>query len=133
MVFAVNSIDLSLPIIPVLLDELMCNGTERRLVDCAHDDFGIHDCNLEDLGVLCLGKPYSTGYVIALMSTNLLFQFPVVGECNETDLRLVEGRTPYDGRVEVCLDGLWCTVCSDSWNTRDATVVCRQLGYEGCT
>lgn len=52
-----DSIDRSLPIIPILLDEVMCNGTERGLTDCAHDDFGIHDCsNREDLGVFCLGK-----------------------------------------------------------------------------
>ena len=57
-----NSIDLSLPIIPVLLDEVMCNGTERGLLNCAHDGLGIHDCsNLEDLGVFCLGKTLLCG------------------------------------------------------------------------
>ena len=25
-------------------------------------------------------------------------------ECNETDIRLVRGKTPDDGRVEICLD-----------------------------
>ena len=55
----------------------------------------------------------------------------IVTECNETDIRLVDGRTPDDGRVEVCLNGQWGSVCYDRWDTRDATVACRQLGYSG--
>ena len=39
------------------------------------------------------------------------------------------GTTDYEGRVEVCWNEIWGTICDYSWDSRDASVVCRQLGY----
>ena len=48
--------------------------------------------------------------------------------CDDFDVRLVDGTDRYEGRVEICFNETWGTVCDGMWSNEDAGVVCRQLG-----
>ena len=49
--------------------------------------------------------------------------------CTTGVVRLVGSNYTYQGRVEICVNNTWGTVCDDDFGSSDARVVCRQLGY----
>ena len=50
--------------------------------------------------------------------------------CENGEIRLVDGGTLLEGRVEICYNSRWGTVCDGVWDNNDATVVCRQIAAE---
>lgn len=32
--------------------------------------------------------------------------------------------------MEVCIEGSFGSICDDGWNSQDAQVICRQMGFE---
>ena len=48
--------------------------------------------------------------------------------CSGNDVKLVDGFSGSDGRVEVCVNGEWSGICDYEWDVNDALVICRQYG-----
>ena len=89
----------------IWMDEVDCRGNESMLIECAANPLGTHDCgHTEDAGVRC--EPVN---------------------CTQGAVRL-QGGTATLGRVEICNNNIWGTVCDDFWDGTDARVVCLQLG-----
>jgi deleted-in-malignant-brain-tumors protein 1 len=45
-------------------------------------------------------------------------------------VRLFNGSTASEGRVEVFHNGYWGTICQDNFTSKDARVICNMLGYK---
>ena len=72
----------------------------------------------------------------SLSFMNHIYVFPQTAHCNDGDMRLVNGTTmiggnPLSGRVEVCINQTWGSVCDDHWNRINANLICSQLGFSG--
>ena len=70
-----------------------------------------------------------------IMLTSIFIKCIVIhvsfSNCTTGEIRLTSGTTQYEGRVEVCVNGVWGTVCDRGWHHREAYAVCHQLGYQG--
>ena len=59
----------------------------------------------------------------------MFFYLIIHAGCSQNAVRLQGSTNALSGRVEICNNNVWGTVCDDLWGAADARVVCRQLGY----
>ena len=119
----------------IFMDNVGCRGTESTLLSCSHSGVGVHNCDHSaDAGVSCFGNCrliLLTWEWYFLMFCSILVTsskyFAALTNCTEGQIRLRGGQK--QGTVQICLSRVWGTICDNSWDSRDATVVCRQLGY----
>ncbi len=93
---------------PIAITSPSCSGEESVLSECTnfHNGFLSMCEHIDDVGVMCLDT-----------------------HCTNGEMRLVGGVTENEGRVEVCHNDMWNTVCDDGWDLAETNVVCQNLGY----
>ncbi|XP_066843096.1 scavenger receptor cysteine-rich type 1 protein M130-like [Anser cygnoides] len=85
----------------IWLDGVNCSGAEAALWDCPAEAWGQHDCgHKEDVGVVC----------------------------SEFMALRLENSDGCSGRLQVFYNGTWGSICSNSMNTKTASLVCKELG-----
>ena len=91
---------------PIQITGLTCTGSESSLLNCDYSNDTSACDHGDDVGVQCGST-----------------------QCTNGQARLVDGISNLEGRVEVCLGGVWGTVCDNNFDVSDARVICRQLGF----
>ena len=54
---------------------------------------------------------------------------PIWTDPHQEHLRLVSGRYPSMGQLEIYLSGDWDTICDNGFGSGESDTACRQLGY----
>ena len=50
--------------------------------------------------------------------------------CTHGEVRLQDGPNVREGRVEICINNAWGTICSTQFSNEDAAVVCKSMMFE---
>lgn len=95
---------------PIVMARLGCQGNEYNLNNCSHTVNTQLCTHGRDAGVKCFA------------------QLVTGGNCTLGDVRIATSNSK-EGRIEVCFNGVWGTVCDEDWDNIDAGVACSQLGY----
>ena len=94
-----------------VISEVQCDGSEVSLLECPISYVSPAISSPNDATVVCQAQ-----------STEM-------SNCSNGDIRLVNGTNELEGRLEICINNVWGTVCSQGFTADDAEVVCNQLSF----
>ena len=99
----------------ISLEDVKCVGNESNIANCFTSPVG------QISNPVCR-EPNRTAGVICIAADDF---------CAEGSLRLVDGPTFYEGRVEVCRNSRWLSVCDVGVHSTHAFTACRSRFHFG--
>ena len=115
----------------VVLDDLLCTGSELNLTEC-DTGMGSHQCtdHSQDAGVRCMHEVQCEDYSLRLIpEVDLTAEQLYLTEDTLSTNDFIDDEI-HRGRLEVCMGENWTSICYDqSWENEDAAVACKQLGF----
>ena len=94
--------------LPVVLSDVACSAEQNTLLECAASSSA------------CLPQAAGAGVVCQASFTRS-------ANCSDGDIRLMNGSTVLEGRVEICINNAWGTVCDRTFSEDEANVICGQV------
>ena len=98
---------------PILLERVDCSGNESDISSCPTSPIG------QIVNPVCRESNRAAGVRCTIRS----------GICVNDQTRLVDGPGFYEGRLEVCVNNQWMTVCDAGFNMAAAVFVCNEGLY----
>lgn len=98
-------------LLETVISAVNCSGQELSLDECVFEPVPPKTFNRNDAGVVC--QDLDTLYA----------------NCTTGNVRLVNGTNKLEGRVEVCINHAWGTVCDSTFSEDEASIICNLLGH----
>lgn len=95
-----------------VVTDVECTGEETELLQCGLVTSPSCPTHQSDAGLVCQATTTA------------------LGNCSRGDVRLVNGTTPFEGRVEVCINNAWGSVCDSTFSQDEANVICSQISSQ---
>ena len=130
------------------VQNVQCNGDENIVAEC-NTTSSLSQCETS-AGVVCQGNNYYSDNFcvidIFIVTHTSVLCIPILpntfffvldplttseDNCTDGNIRLTSNSSnPLKGRLEICYNHAWGTVCDTGFSQNDADVVCRQLGEQ---
>lgn len=119
-------------------------GSRVGRIDCTGNEDSIAECMTSWVtqtpegfaAVRCTGKQQSM-YCTSSLTSMVPCDATEAANCSDGTIRLAPAPSSLpsefpvrEGRVEICLQGVWGAIFDTNWSALDAAVTCRQLGLD---
>ena len=96
-----------------------------RYINCVGDEDTLFNCTYREVSLQWSLRRYTS--IAAVLCQGSANQSNNLNECISGEVRLANSSNNIEGRVEICTDGMWVSVCDNYWGRVETRLFCKQL------